>query len=375
MRTVREKNPRPSSPAKGTWWHRFVIRLLTLVLTVLLYWLLGFFVEDIRSLPGPDYGGIEEQHVDAALVEKRQGLEEQIAELDLSLKNQADKQQLLGDGSRSLQQTMTQLLELQKLGIEKNVEISEANESNLDSTLELFLANQRSYQELSESRSRQLIQRQELQEELTTTKNEIRAQQVPAREDYEAQWERHRLWLAFWQLLILLPILTFAGFLLVKRRESIYFPLYLSLALATLFKVGLVIHEYFPTRYFKYILIGSLLIVVGRLLIHFIASSAHPKAEWLLKQYRESYERFLCPVCEYPIRIGPRRYLFWTRRTVAKLPVPSLTQSAEEEAYTCPSCGSGLYSECPSCHKIRHSLLPHCQHCGEVSDDEDLTKQ
>src|SRR5439155_13089901 len=125
------------------------------------------------------------------------------------------------------------------------------------------------------------------------------------------------------QLAVLLPLLGVAAFLVIKKRSSIYFLLYLAFGGATLLKIGLVIHEYFPSKYIKYVLIGAMLLAVGRLLIHFIRTIAFPKVQWLLKQYREAYERFLCPVCEYPIRVGPRRFLFWTRGTVNKLVVPN----------------------------------------------------
>lgn len=124
------------------------------------------------------------------------------------------------------------------------------------------------------------------------------------------------------------------------------------------------VHEYFLSRYIKYVLIGGLLIVVVRLLVYFIRTIAFPKTQWLVKQYREAYERFLCPVCEYPIRIGPRRFLFWTRQTVNKVPVPAGDGGGEEESYSCPSCGSTLFEECSVCNNIRHGLLPHCRHCG-----------
>ena len=112
---------------------------------------------------------------------------------------------------------------------------------------------------------------------------------------------------------------------------------------------------------------GGLLLVVARLLIYFIRTIAFPKTQWLVKQYREAYERFLCPVCEYPIRTGPRRFLFWTRRTVNKMVVPT-GRCEEDEAYTCPACGSVLFEECPDCHKVRHAMLPHCSRCGAEKD-------
>lgn len=355
--------------SKGTWWHRFTIRLLTLILSVLVYWLLGFFVEDIRSYPGPDYAAIEESFVDQELETQTQTLSAQIAELNREIGNESEKQRVLGDGSRNLQQTITQLLELQKLGLENNVTMSDSEQENFNSTLNLFLDNQRQYQESSQSSATLLGQKQGLESQLKSTQATIDGQREPAREAFQEQMDAHRLKLAFWQLAVLIPILLVSAILLLKQRGSIYFPLFFSLGMATLIKVGFVIHEYFPTRYFKYVLIGSLLLVVGKILIHFIRLIAFPKVEWLVKQYREAYERFLCPICEYPIRTGPRRFLFWTRRSVAKLAVPA-EGAGTEETYTCPSCGKGLYSECPSCHKVRHSLLPHCQHCGEKGEIE-----
>ncbi len=106
------------------------------------------------------------------------------------------------------------------------------------------------------------------------------------------------------------------------------------------------IHKYFPSRYFKYVLVLGLLIAVVRILVTVIRIVAFPKAQWLTK-HQEAYERFLCPVCEYPIRTGPRKYMFWTRRTVNKVPLSG--ETGEEKPYTCPSCGTPLFEECPVC--------------------------
>ena len=163
--------------------------------------------------------------------------------------------------------------------------------------------------------------------------------------------------------MILVPLLIVAAYLLMRKRGSIYYPLFLAIGGATLLKVALVIHEYFPTRYFKYILILALLAVVARLLVYLIRIIAFPKVEWLRRQYREAYERFLCPICEYPIRTGPRKFLYWTRRTVHKV-LPQGNCPGVEEPYTCPSCGTTIFEVCASCQKVRHSLLTHCEHCG-----------
>ena len=356
-------NSKTENKSKGTWIHRFAIWFFTVVLAVLVFWVLGFFVDDIRSMRGPGYNTIEKKFVDKDLVAKQIALEKQIADLTRRIGNQTEKQRIVGDSSRSLQQTINQLLELQKLGIEKNIAFSNTEQTNFTSSLNLFLDNQREYQELSQGISDLLEQKQGLIREKDQIEKEINKQRQPARDMFNALSRKHRLKLAFLQLAILLPILLVAAAVIVKKRSSIYFPLFLAFGAATLVKVTLVVHAYFPSKIFKYILIGGLLLVVARLLIYFIRTIAFPKTQWLVKQYREAYERFLCPVCEYPIRIGPRRFLFWTRRTVNKVDIPT-DRGDQEEEYTCPSCGTGLFEECSSCHKIRHTMLPHCSHCG-----------
>jgi len=338
--------------SKGPWINRFAIRFFTVILGVLIFWLLGFLVDDIQSIKGPQYDRIEKRHVDQGLVGKKAALEKQLAELSRQIDNQKETQRLIGDSSRSLQQTINQLLGLQRLSIEKNIAFSATEQANFTTSLNLFLENQKKYQALNQTIADLLRRKHRLEDEKRQAEEQIEKQRKPARKEYERLRKKHRLKLAFFQLGILIPLLGVAGVLIIKKRASIYFPLFLAFGGATLLKVGLVIHEYFPTRYFKYILIVALLLTIGRILIHFIRAIAFP------------YERFLCPVCEYPIRIGPRRFLFWTRRTVNKIVLPN-EHGADEEPYTCPSCGTTLFEECSSCHKVRHALLPHCGHCGE----------
>ncbi|MHB0956526.1 MAG: hypothetical protein ACYC0X_10030 [Pirellulaceae bacterium] len=348
---------------KGMWVHRFAIRVFTVVLAVLFYWLLRFLVQDIQTLPGPDFTSIEVEYVDQDLLVQQAALDKQVLALTREIENQKQKQRIVGDSSQNLQQTITQLLELQKLGIQKDLPFSDTDQANFTSSLDLFLENQRKYQALSQTESDLLDQKQRIVQEQQLLEQELEKQRQPARAEFDRLHARHRLKLAFLQLAMLLPVLAVAVVLIVRKRTSIYFPLFLAFGVATLVKVALVIHEYFPTRYFKYILILSLLLAVGGLLVYVIRSIAFPTMQWLVKQYREAYERFLCPVCEYPIRTGPRRFLFWTRRTVNKLVVPQGGLD-QEQAYTCPSCGSVLFEECGACRKIRHTLLPHCMHCG-----------
>lgn len=349
--------------SKGKWGHRVAIRLFTVLLAVLFYWVLGFFVEDIHSIPGPKIEDVEKRHLDPALLSREDSLTERIQRLERQINDDTAQQGVLESTSRNLQQTIEQLIELRRLGLEKSIPFSESEQASFSESLRLFLENQKKCQELGQNIASVLQQKQELERERTEVGDRLRTQREPALREFDERVTAHRLKLAFLHLAVLLPILLVAGALVLRKRTSIYFPLYAAFATAALIKVGLVVHEYFPTRYFKYIVIGSLLLVVTRILVHFIRTIAFPKAQWLVSQYREAYERFLCPVCEYPIRTGPRRFLFWTRRTVNKIVVPA-EGSTQEEPYCCPACGTRLFEDCPECLQVRHSLLPSCTHCG-----------
>lgn len=348
--------------SKGTWFHRFAIRLFTVILALLAYWLLGFVLQDIQSIKGPDWEAIRGKYISETLRTRMREIEDDIADLSRQIANLDVRRQIIGDSSSSLQQTISQILDIQRQGMEKNFALSQPEEASFTESMNLFLQNQQKYQMMSLAKSDLVGRKQTLEDERETLLRQMREQEEPARKEYEELMELHRIKLAALQLAVLLPILGGAILALLRKRGSIYYPLILAFGGATLFRVGVVMHEYFPARYFKYIVTVALLLAVARLLVYFIRTIAFPKAQWLAKQYREAYERFLCPVCEYPIRIGPRRFLYWTRRTVHKILVPN--DHGAEETYTCPSCGSALFEECPACHNVRHALLPHCRHCG-----------
>ena len=196
--------------AKGTWMHRFGIRFFTLVLAVLIFWVLGFLVDDIRGIRGPDYAEIERAHLDKDLLARRDALEAQIADVTRQIENETEKQRIVGDSSRNLQQTINQLLELQKLGMEKSVSFSDTEQANFAGSLSLFLDNQRRYQELSQAVSDLVERKQGLVRELGEAERQIERQRRPARDAYATLSQKHRLKLAFLQLAILVPILLAA---------------------------------------------------------------------------------------------------------------------------------------------------------------------
>ncbi|MBP6333020.1 hypothetical protein SDC9_47774 [bioreactor metagenome] len=358
---------------KGPWFQRFLINFFTVVLAVLVFWVLGFLMEDIESIEGPRYRDVEARFVDGDLVEKSKRLAEEIAATGREMDAKREEMRILSDSSSNLQSTISQLIELQKLTIQKSLSLPEAHSANLSESLAGFLESRKLYQAHSAELSGLSERKRKLESERLKLDKTIEEQREPARKEYERLAEKHNLRIAAFQLAVLLPLLAAGGYLAVRKRGSVYFPLFLAFGGAVLVKSALVIHRYFPTRYFKYFIVLGLLAAVVRILVTIIRIVAFPRAQWLTKQYREAYERFLCPVCEYPIRTGPRKYMFWTRRTVNKVPLSG--ETGEEKPYTCPACGTSLFEQCGACGGLRHSLLPFCLHCGaEKKSTEEAEK-
>jgi len=358
---------------KGPWFQRFLINFFTVVLAVLVFWVLGFLMEDIESIEGPRYRDVEARFVDGDLVEKSKRLAEEIAATGREMDAKREEMRILSDSSSNLQSTISQLIELQKLTIQKSLSLPEAHSANLSESLAGFLESRKLYQAHSAELSGLSERKRKLESERLKLDKPIEEQREPARKEYQRLAEKHNLRIAAFQLAVLLPLLAAGGYLAVRKRGSVYFPLFLAFGGAVLVKSALVIHRYFPTRYFKYFIVLGLLAAVVRILVTIIRIVAFPRAQWLTKQYREAYERFLCPVCEYPIRTGPRKYMFWTRRTVNKVPLSG--ETGEEKPYTCPACGTSLFEQCGACGGLRHSLLPFCLHCGaEKKSTEEAEK-
>lgn len=349
---------------KGPWTHRFLIHLFTVVLAVLVFWLLGFVIDDIGSWPGPTYEEVEQRLLEPGLVEKSKNLHDQAAETERTISREKERQRILRDSTGNSQATMNQLLEFQKLNLQKNVTPTGDEQKALAEAEQLFLSNQKAYQLLNDKIAQWNERREELAQQQRELDKTLEARRQPIVKEFQTLSERHNLRMAALKLAALTPLLIIAVVLFLKKRSSLYAPLIYAFGIALLLKVALVMHEYFPSRYFKYVLILSSLAIVTRILVYLLRMLAFPKQEWLLKQYREAYEAFFCPVCEYPIRRGPLKYVFWSRRSVKKLQFPPASPPEAEQPYTCPMCSTRLFEECESCHAIRHSLLPACEKCG-----------
>jgi predicted RNA-binding Zn-ribbon protein involved in translation (DUF1610 family) len=354
--------------SRGPWFHRALVFTFSILLGVLIYWLLGFVMKDIGTWPGPAYAEVENRLLDQELVKRLQDLTGQIEEVNRGIAVDKKRQEVLSNSTSSSERTMNQLLELQRLALQRTVTPTQAEQTALAQSEQLFLANQQKYQEINEKIAELTEQLHNLETQKRELNKNLEKQRQPVQQEYNVLVRRHNFKLAAIKLAVLIPLLAVAGMLALKKRASLYAPLIYAFGLAVLVKVFMVMHEHFPTRYFKYVLILAVLALVAWVLVYLLRMVAYPKREWLLKQYREAYESFFCPVCSFPIRRGPLRYRFWSRRSLKKLSVLPETTAEADQPYVCPLCGTRLFEECEACHAIRHALLPACAQCGKEKE-------
>ncbi len=364
MSGVRAKHMPAPHDSRGPRTHRVLVYGFSLLFAVLVYWLLGFVVRDLAAWPGPVYADLEKEMLSAELLQESQELRDQITSAKQAIAEQQQRQTVLRDSTANSERTMNQLLEIQRMKLQQNTRLSDAESQALGESEQLFLDNQRGYQTLNEEVSSLSERLRGLESRDRALQKNLEGARAPVREEYHRLQTRHQLKVAALKLAFLVPLLAIAVWLFLRKRASSYVLLNHGFGLAVLVKVGMVMHEHFPRRYFKYVLIGAALALVVRVLVGLLRMVAHPRFDWLLKQYREAYEHHLCPICSYPIRRGPLKYLFWNRRSVGKLRLPAADPTAPEEAYICPACGTSLYETCPSCGGVRHALLPVCPRCG-----------
>ncbi|MCE5186859.1 MAG: hypothetical protein LLF76_12110 [Planctomycetaceae bacterium] len=353
--------------AKGSWGLRFFIIVLSVVLGVLLYWLLSFIENDIGNLPGPDAQAVRGKYVPESFDLQKKELTKDIDVLDRRIAALSEQKRLLNSGTSSLQTTISQLLEIQRQSLDKNVPFPEESRKTLQDSQSRFLQNQEQDQQFNKQISDLTLQRQQRQEELTSATDKITLLEQEYHKEFDRLCEKHRLKVAAFKLTFLVPVFVVISFVFMRYRTGIYWPLVWAAFLAAFLKITMVVHEYFPSKYFKYIAIIVVLAIVLRILVYLIRMIASPKRDLLLKQYQQEYDKCLCPVCSKPIRTGLLR-LAGCLKKKSIVVVGQDAKAGQQEPYTCPSCGTTLYDKCDSCGSIRHSLLPYCEHCGKQKD-------
>jgi hypothetical protein len=346
--------------AKGSWGLRFFIIVLGITLGILFFWMLNFVEEDIGKIKGLRWKDIRSEFVEASLDQQRKTLDRETEVLERKIQRQTEQQRFLEKSTSGLQNTIKQLLSIQKQSLDKEVSFPEESRKTLEKSQSAFLENQRNYQQNNQDISSLTQQLREKEDKLTAVTKQIQEQEKPARKKYAFKNALFRL--GFLLPIFLIPIFLIVSWLFLKYRSSAYWPLVWSSFIVVFIKIAMVAHYYFPKPYFKYIALLVIIGIVLRILIYLIKMIIAPKKDLLIRQYQEHYDKCTCPVCCKPILSGPLRYAGWKKKT-SVLAAPG-TEIYKQQPYTCPSCGTNLYDKCGNCGDIRHTLLPYCEHCG-----------
>lgn len=338
--------------AKGSWGVRFFIFLLGIVLGILFFWLLDFIQNDIGRMKSPDRSEVRSRIVDASLDDQKVSLGKEIETLDRQIQMHRERQGNLIASTTALQNTIGQL--------NSNSRLSANSEQILRENMAAFLKNQEAFEQNNQQIAALSEQRRQKEDMLAGIVETIKTLEKKVDNEYGILHRKYLFKVAVLKLSFLVPVFCAAAFFFYKFRSSPYWPLVLAVFLASFIKMAMVAHEYFPSRYFKYIALLVLIGIVVRFMIYLIRMIVAPKRDLLIRQYQQHYDKCICPVCSKPIRTGPLRFIGGLPKK-ASLPAGA---AGQQEVYTCPSCGTGLYGKCDACGGIRHTLLPYCEHCG-----------
>lgn len=354
----------------------FVIRLMivgfSVAVGVLAFWLLGYVLLDIGRVPGPNYQQMLDQRLPKALQDERQALATELVDLNQQIASTEQRRQLTGQSTGDSQQTINQLLELKRNADENETTLSQDQQQALTDSLQLFLANQSRTQVLNSELATLNDQRNEIVGKQRINGSEITAASRLIDEDFQQLYARHQWTVAAYKLSLLIPLLLIGGWMFLRHAGGTYAMLVYALSGAVAARVILVMHEHFPAIYFRYILIVLALAIATGVLVRLLRLLAHPNRDGLIRQYREAYASFFCPICNYPIQRGPLKFASWTRRSLRKRPLIAVNGSDPivDQPYTCPCCETTLFRACEKCGGVRHTLLPACEKCGDNAGQE-----
>jgi predicted RNA-binding Zn-ribbon protein involved in translation (DUF1610 family) len=367
--SARPKNAVPRSLRIGTF-------LLSVLLTFLLVWLLGFVLSDIGNIDGPDYQAVIEEHVDQALRDTAEDLQREIAAIETGTKRQTELQKDLKRSMDNARSTMQQMMDLQRLSLEQKATPTDEERNAMATAQQRFLDAQDSFEEANTEIADSNERRFQLRQELEANQKQIAKQEEPAREEFDKLSRAHQFKVASLKLAFIVPLFAISAWLFFRYRRSAYRSILVAALVATFWKVGVVMFDYFPRDFFKYIAIVAAIVTVLAFLVWLLRKAVKPNRELLLSRYREAYRSHNCPVCAYPIARGPLRFALWTRKgpklTVGRGGGASPSGDGEDETpYACPACGTMLFETCGKCAKTRHTLLPFCEHCGDEQAEPD----
>jgi len=332
------------------------IRLLSALFSVLLIWLFSFLLADIDDIEGPQRHSIEALLLDQEMLQSEKEMLAQIAEHDGAIKRQTEIQSRLEESMANAGETLKQMTEFHRFRIEKGDKPTLAEEKTLSRAQTRFMDAQDSFQAANTTIGVLEADRHTVRVALETVQHGLAGQRKATAKEFNDLWQAHRRKIGAFKLAFIVPVLLLSAFFYRKHRKSLWKSILFAFLFASFWKVGVVMHEHFPSEFFKYIAIAAAIIIVFAFLVFLLKSSAKPDTSAKLKRYSDAYQRGLCAECAHPFAgkgIGKVKTNFGGEDGMSV-----------DKNYNCPSCGTSLFHACEKCEGRRHSRLPHCVHCG-----------
>nr|WP_313898750.1 serine endopeptidase [Methylobacterium sp. J-067] len=217
--------------------------------------------------------------------------------------------------------------------------------------LDALKAAERTVEEQQEGLAKADLNLAQRETELETIDNE---QRTAAQQKMDAAESGQELRVFGYRLALTLPLLTLAGWLLLKRRHTRNWPFVWGFTLAAAFAFFVELVPYLPSYggYVQYGVGVVFTLVAGRAAINALqayqdrqrAAEARPdeqrRTEIATDQALLRLSKKVCPGCERPIDL------------------------ANPNADFCPHCGIGVFERCPTCSHRKSTFERFCYACG-----------
>lgn len=344
-------------------WYRFVMWIVSIIFASLLISLGALIMSDV---PTAGNRVTLEDFVDS---EQLDDIEAQQSELNAQIDETRDRLEI----SEFILTTRSADYQNQRASFENWVQTRTATGSSEQdpevvkrvNQIETLKAAEREAEREVEGLQLDLLEKEQSLRDLRGQESDVRrAAYIP----YEKAERAEVLKVFLLRLALTLPLLVVSGWLIAKKRESSYWPLYRGFVLFSLFAFFVELVPYLPS-YGGYVRIGvGLLIAVG--FAHFVirGMTRYLQNKQLEEQQPEDEKRKLIAYEDAVSKISDGICPSCDRAYAAK---PSGTKGKVEpvtDVDFCVHCGFCLYTNCNNCGRRDNSFYKFCGSCGTPSD-------